>query len=63
LLGALVSGLAAAQAICASDTAAAMDCLVGSQADVNRIYELRRLGTYRQEKRWPHSPFWSDQHI
>jgi flavin-dependent dehydrogenase len=63
LLGALVSGLAAAQAICASDTAAAMDCLAGSQAEVIRICELRRVGAYRQEKRWPDNPFWSDLHI
>jgi flavin-dependent dehydrogenase len=63
LLGALVSGLAAAQAICSSNTKNAMDSLAGQHAEVVRIYELRRAAAYQQETRWPDHRFWSAQRL
>ena len=61
LLGALVTGLGAAQAICSSNTSAAMRGYAARHADVFRIYELRRAAAYRREQRWPDRPFWSAQ--
>jgi flavin-dependent dehydrogenase len=62
LLGALAGGLAAAQAICSSDTARQMRQIAARHAEVLRIYELRRSAAYRSEQRWPQHPFWSTQH-
>lgn len=61
LLGAVVSGLTAAQAICSSDTRAAMKAYAARHAEVVRIYELRRAAAYRREQRWPDRPFWLAQ--
>jgi flavin-dependent dehydrogenase len=61
LLGALAGGLAAAQAICSSDTRAQMRRIATRHADVLRIYNLRRAAAYLAEQRWPQQPFWSAQ--
>lgn len=61
LLGALVGGLAAAQAICSSETAAQIRDLAARHAEVLRIYELRRAAAYSREQRWPDRAFWSAQ--
>jgi flavin-dependent dehydrogenase len=61
LFGALAGGLAAAQAICSSDTPAQMRRIAARHADVLRIYNRRRTAAYRGEHRWPEQQFWATQ--
>lgn len=61
LLGALSSGVAAAQAISSADSATAMAEISARHADVRAIYQARRQAAYAREDRWPDRPFWSRQ--
>lgn len=61
LVGALVSGLAAAEAIRSVDTMAKMQAIAARHVAVLRIYEHRRGAAYSREQRWSDQPFWSAQ--
>jgi flavin-dependent dehydrogenase len=61
LLGALASGVAAAEAISSDDTAAALADIQARHGDVLTIYEARRSAAYAREHRWAQRPFWSSQ--
>lgn len=61
LLGALASGVAAAQAISSADSAAVLAEIGERHAEVRAIYEARRQAAYAREHRWPDRPFWSRQ--
>ena len=63
LLGALASGVAAAQAISSDNTAAALGDIQARQVDVLTIYEARRSAAYAREHRWAQRPFWSSQRV
>jgi flavin-dependent dehydrogenase len=61
LLGALSSGVAAAQAISSADSATVLAEIGARHAEVRAIYEARRQAAYAREHRWPDRPFWSRQ--
>jgi len=61
LLGALSSGVAAAQAISSADSATALAAISARHADIRAIYQVRRQAAYAREHRWPDRPFWSRQ--
>jgi flavin-dependent dehydrogenase len=61
LLGALASGVAAAQAISSAETATAVAEISARHAEVRAIYQARRQAAYAREHRWPDRPFWSRQ--
>lgn len=61
LLGALASGVSAANAISSDDTSAAFADIAARHADILAIYEARRSAAYGGVHRWAQRPFWAGQ--
>jgi flavin-dependent dehydrogenase len=61
LLGALISGVAAARVISSGNTSAALADLDTRHKDILTTYEARRSAVYAREHRWAQRAFWSSQ--